>query len=214
MNWTGPESGSFWQFLCWLMTPGVQVRAADPVPWRSYLICACKRTSLVAKQHMMLSQQKTSPLQPTQCRSPNRRQPNSVQSPGPLNPIAAAISTSRSLALPSALIFSVPVAARNVRERQAMQLARLQRPFQRVAGAVASASRPLGALSRPTTTSLEDRFASLRIASPTEINAAVQGKRYATVKSQGAYKLKSKKTIPKKLGAKRTGGTFSLPAYQ
>jgi len=196
------------------MTPGVQVRAADPVPWRSYLICACKRTSLVAKQHMMLSQQKTSPLQPTQCRSPNRRQPNSVQSPGPLNPIAAAISTSRSLALPSALIFSVPVAARNVRERQAMQLARLQRPFQRVAGAVASASRPLGALSRPTTTSLEDRFASLRIASPTEINAAVQGKRYATVKSQGAYKLKSKKTIPKKLGAKRTGGTFSLPAYQ
>jgi hypothetical protein len=37
-------------------------------------------------------------------------------------------------------------------------------------------------------------------------NALVQGHRYASVKSQGAYKKKSKRGIPKKLGAKRTGG--------
>jgi hypothetical protein len=34
----------------------------------------------------------------------------------------------------------------------------------------------------------------------------VQGVRYASVKSQGAYKKKSKRGIPKKMGAKRTGG--------
>ncbi|KAL2261782.1 hypothetical protein VTK26DRAFT_3362 [Humicola hyalothermophila] len=94
-----------------------------------------------------------------------------------------------------------------------MQLARLQRPLQRAA---ASSSRPFGAVLRTTTTTtrpttLEDRFASLRITSPLAANAAVQGKRYATVKSQGAYKVKSKKTIPKKLGAKKTGDQFVLP---
>jgi hypothetical protein len=67
---------------------------------------------------------------------------------------------------------------------------------------------------RPTATptsmpTLEDRFANLRIASPMAANAAVEGRRYATVKAQGAYKLKDKKTIPKKLGAKKTGGTLS-----
>lgn len=35
---------------------------------------------------------------------------------------------------------------------------------------------------------------------------AVQGVRFASVKAQGAYKKKSKRGIPKKLGAKRTGG--------
>ena len=38
-----------------------------------------------------------------------------------------------------------------------------------------------------------------------------QGRRNASVKAQGAYKKKSKRGIPKKLGAKRTGGT--LPPY-
>jgi protein phosphatase inhibitor 2 len=91
-----------------------------------------------------------------------------------------------------------------------MHFARLQRPLQRAA---ASGFRPFGAVLR-TTTSLEDRFAHLRIASPTAANATVQGKRYASVKSQGAYKTKPKKTIPKKLGAKKTGGTFSAARRQ
>lgn len=86
-----------------------------------------------------------------------------------------------------------------------MHLTRLQPALQRAA---ASSSRPFGAVLRTTTTTLEDRFASLRISSPAVANAAVQGKRYASVKSQGAYKVKSKKTIPKKLGAKKTGGMF------
>lgn len=85
-----------------------------------------------------------------------------------------------------------------------MHLARLQRPLQRAA---ASTARPLSAVLRPTTTtSLEERFAHLRLSSPNTSNAVVEGRRYASVKSQGAYKLKSKKTIPKKMGAKKTGG--------
>lgn len=52
------------------------------------------------------------------------------------------------------------------------------------------------------TTNLADCFAQLQING----NAAVEGRRYASVKSQGAYKLRSNKTIPKKLGAKKTGG--------
>lgn len=92
-----------------------------------------------------------------------------------------------------------------------MQLSRLQRPLQRAA---ACSSRPFSTVLRPTTTTttamttLEDRFAHLRIASPA-VNAAVEGRRYASVKSQGAYRLKSKGTIPKKMGSKKTGGTSS-----
>ncbi|KAK3905503.1 ribosomal L27 protein-domain-containing protein [Staphylotrichum tortipilum] len=87
-------------------------------------------------------------------------------------------------------------------------------PLRRVA---ASSSRPFSALLRttivtPTTTaaSLEDQFARLRIASPAAANAAVEGRRYASVKSQGAYRLKSKKTIPKKMGAKKTGDQYVI----
>lgn len=100
-----------------------------------------------------------------------------------------------------------------------MHLARLQRPLQRAA---ASTSRPLSfcAVLRPTTattttttttstTTLEDRFAHLRIVSPAAANAAVEGRRYASVKSQGAYRLKNKKTIAKKMGSKKTGGMSS-----
>ena len=86
-----------------------------------------------------------------------------------------------------------------------MHLARLQGPLQRAA---ACSSRPFGAVLRATTTTttLENRFAQLRIASPAAASAAVEGRRYASVKSQGAYRLKSKKTIAKKMGAKKTGG--------
>ncbi|PFH60576.1 hypothetical protein XA68_10743 [Ophiocordyceps unilateralis] len=38
-----------------------------------------------------------------------------------------------------------------------------------------------------------------------------QGRRQASVKSQGAYKKKNKKSIPKKLGAKKTGDQFVIP---
>jgi hypothetical protein len=37
-------------------------------------------------------------------------------------------------------------------------------------------------------------------------NSLVQGWRFASVKAQGAYKKRNTKGIPKKLGAKRTGG--------
>jgi hypothetical protein len=37
-------------------------------------------------------------------------------------------------------------------------------------------------------------------------NLLIEGRRHASVKAQGAYKKKSKRGIPKKLGAKRTGG--------
>ena len=88
-----------------------------------------------------------------------------------------------------------------------MHLARLQGPLQRAAG---SSSRSFSTVLRPatttTTTTLEERFTQLRIASPAAINSTIGGRRYASTKSQGAYKLKSKKTIPKKMGAKKTGG--------
>jgi protein phosphatase inhibitor 2 len=91
-----------------------------------------------------------------------------------------------------------------------MHFAQLQRPLQRAA---ASSSRPLSAVLRTTTTrtTIEDRFACLRISSPTAANAAVEGRRYASVKSQGAYKIPSKKTIAKKMGAKKTGGMLAWP---
>lgn len=97
------------------------------------------------------------------------------------------------------------IAASYARAPDSMHLVRLQRPAQRAA---ASSCRPLGAALRTVTTSFEERFAHLRIGSPAA-NAVVQGRRYASVKSQGAYRLKNKKTIPKKLGAKKTGGMAS-----
>ncbi|KAK2616943.1 54S ribosomal protein L2 mitochondrial [Conoideocrella luteorostrata] len=42
-------------------------------------------------------------------------------------------------------------------------------------------------------------------------NAFAQGRRHASVKAQGAYKKKSKRGIPKKLGAKRTGDQYVIP---
>ncbi|KAI5461707.1 hypothetical protein BGZ63DRAFT_386468 [Mariannaea sp. PMI_226] len=42
-------------------------------------------------------------------------------------------------------------------------------------------------------------------------NALVLGRRNASVKSQGAYRKKPKRGIPKKLGAKRTGDQFVIP---
>jgi large subunit ribosomal protein L27 len=46
-------------------------------------------------------------------------------------------------------------------------------------------------------------FAGLRFGDST---TAVEGRRYASVKSQGAYRLRDSSTIPKNMGAKKTGG--------
>ncbi|KAJ2957302.1 hypothetical protein NQ176_g11257 [Zarea fungicola] len=63
-------------------------------------------------------------------------------------------------------------------------------------------------LQRPSLTAAAtlSRLAGLSL-QPQLTNAIVQGQRYASVKAQGAYKKKSKRGIPKKLGAKRIGGT-------
>ena len=76
-----------------------------------------------------------------------------------------------------------------------MLFLQLRRPLQRVAASNATPSLGL----------LPESFARLRI----DANAAAQGRRYASVKSQGAYRLKPKNPIPKKLGAKKTGGMFT-----
>jgi large subunit ribosomal protein L27 len=72
-----------------------------------------------------------------------------------------------------------------------MRLSQLQQPLR---AAASSLLRP--------TIPLAESFSRLQIT-----NALVSGRRHASVKAQGAYKLKPKKTIMKKLGAKRTGGT-------
>lgn len=70
-----------------------------------------------------------------------------------------------------------------------MRFLTMQRPLAAVAGALAR------------TTAVRTTPIGAQLA-----NARVQGVRYASVKSQGAYKKKSKRGIPKKMGAKRTGG--------
>ncbi|CAK7216925.1 hypothetical protein SCUCBS95973_002978 [Sporothrix curviconia] len=69
---------------------------------------------------------------------------------------------------------------------------------------------PIRAAMRPTTTTT----ATAPLIPPHGIvaaNAAVEGHRFASVKAQGAYKLKNKKTLPKKMGAKRVGDQYVLP---
>jgi hypothetical protein len=47
-------------------------------------------------------------------------------------------------------------------------------------------------------------------AQPATASSLVQGWRFASVKAQGAYKKRNTKGIPKKLGAKRTGGAWPI----
>lgn len=77
-----------------------------------------------------------------------------------------------------------------------MSLTSLQRPLG--AAAAGLASRLL------LTTSWVPRGAALG-------NVIVEGRRGAKVKSQGHYAFKPKRTIPKKLGAKRTGDQYVIP---
>ncbi|KAI1169928.1 ribosomal L27 protein-domain-containing protein [Nemania sp. FL0916] len=85
---------------------------------------------------------------------------------------------------------------------------------------VTQLTRPLAATAsgiiRPTTTPslrhVQDVFAQLRIgAGAGTTNAVVEGRRHATVKAQGAYRLRDSSTIPKKLGAKKTGDSYVIP---
>jgi len=84
-----------------------------------------------------------------------------------------------------------------------MQSIQLRRPLQRAAVSISGCQLQLTPAVR--TSSLTEHFAQLRI-DGASANVAVQGRRYASVKAQGAYRLTNKKTIPKKLGAKKTGG--------
>lgn len=80
-----------------------------------------------------------------------------------------------------------------------MRLGQLQRPIQAVA--VAGSCRPTLA-----TFALPSRPAIQSTPSQQPADGVVEGRRYASVKSQGAYRIPNKKTIPKKLGAKKSGG--------
>ncbi|KAJ4392859.1 54S ribosomal protein L2 mitochondrial [Neurospora sp. IMI 360204] len=93
-----------------------------------------------------------------------------------------------------------------------MHLAQLRQPLTRAAAnSCHSVCRlPTTHSSVSATALLSEQFAHLRIG-PTSSNIAVQGRRYASVKAQGAYRLKPKNTIPKKLGAKKTGDQYVIP---
>lgn len=83
-----------------------------------------------------------------------------------------------------------------------MRLAQLHRPLV-AASSCGSAAAKSGVALRQ----LQDGLAALRIGNT---NQAVEGRRYASVKSQGAYRIRDSSTIPKNLGAKKTGGTYQL----
>lgn len=94
--------------------------------------------------------------------------------------------------------------ARNTPQRppDMMRLGQLQRPLQAVA--VASSCRPtLTTFALPSRPAIQSTPAQTHPA-----DGVVEGRRYASVKSQGAYRIPNKKTIAKKLGAKKSGGTF------
>ncbi|KAI8623928.1 ribosomal L27 protein-domain-containing protein [Xylariaceae sp. FL1651] len=84
-----------------------------------------------------------------------------------------------------------------------MRVTQLRRPI------VAAASGIARPTSTPTLRHLQDVFTQLRIGAGAS-NAVVEGRRHASVKSQGAYKLRDSSTIPKKLGAKKTGDSYVI----
>lgn len=89
------------------------------------------------------------------------------------------------------------------RIQMTMRLTQLQRPLQ--AAALHGGYRP-----GLTGFSLPIRPAVVPSILPAAADAIrkVEGRRYASVKSQGAYRIPNKKTIAKKLGAKRSGGAL------
>ncbi|KAI0468078.1 ribosomal L27 protein-domain-containing protein [Xylaria cf. heliscus] len=84
-----------------------------------------------------------------------------------------------------------------------MRVTQLSRPLVAAASGI---TRPSAA---PSLRHIQDAFAQLRMGVGAT-NAAVQGRRHASVKSQGAYRLRDSSTIPKKLGAKKTGDSYVI----
>ncbi|KAI1435963.1 ribosomal L27 protein-domain-containing protein [Xylaria sp. CBS 124048] len=84
-----------------------------------------------------------------------------------------------------------------------MRATQLRRPL--VAAASGVARPPI----TPTIWHVQDIFAQLRIGVGAT-NPVVEGRRHATVKAQGAYKIRDTSTIPKKLGAKKTGDSYVI----
>ncbi|KAI3542778.1 ribosomal protein L27 [Colletotrichum filicis] len=82
-----------------------------------------------------------------------------------------------------------------------MRLFQLQRPLMAAAAGLLRTTAPIQSTASTAAQLLRADAA----------NALVAGRRYASVKSQGAYKLAPKRTIPKKLGAKRTGDQYVIP---
>ncbi|RYP13165.1 hypothetical protein DL767_010858 [Monosporascus sp. MG133] len=84
-----------------------------------------------------------------------------------------------------------------------MRIAQLQRPLVAAASGLSRSSAPATTIRQ-----LQDALGALRIGAG---NAVVEGRRYASVKSQGMYKLRDSSTIPKKLGAKKSGDSYVIP---
>ncbi|KAK7955135.1 hypothetical protein PG996_015943 [Apiospora saccharicola] len=87
-----------------------------------------------------------------------------------------------------------------------MRLTQLRRPV--VAAACGASSATRSAAATGPLRQLQDVFAQLRIGGAA---AKVEGRRYAAVKSQGQYKIRDTSTIPKKLGAKKSGDSYVIP---
>ncbi|KAI0398946.1 ribosomal L27 protein-domain-containing protein [Xylaria palmicola] len=84
-----------------------------------------------------------------------------------------------------------------------MRVTQLSRPL------VAAASGITRSTATPSLRHVQDVFAQLRIGAGAT-STAVEGRRHASVKSQGAYRLRDSSTIPKKLGAKKTGDSYVI----
>ncbi|KAK7966371.1 mitochondrial 54S ribosomal protein bL27m [Apiospora aurea] len=87
-----------------------------------------------------------------------------------------------------------------------MSLTQLRRPIVAATCGASSAARSSAATGP--LRQLQDVFAQLRIGGP---SAKVEGRRYASVKSQGQYKIRDTSVIPKKLGAKKSGDSYVIP---
>ncbi|KAI0007358.1 ribosomal L27 protein-domain-containing protein [Xylariaceae sp. FL0662B] len=83
-----------------------------------------------------------------------------------------------------------------------MRIAQLQRPIVAAASGLPRTTCPI-ALRQ-----LQDALGQLRIGPG---NTAVEGRKYASTKSQGMYKQRDTSTIPKKMGAKKTGDSYVIP---
>ncbi|KAI1505794.1 ribosomal L27 protein-domain-containing protein [Biscogniauxia marginata] len=89
-----------------------------------------------------------------------------------------------------------------------MRIAQLRRPLVAAASASTSGiSRGATSITTATSRQLQDVFGRLRIGGS---NVLVEGRRHASVKSQGMYKLRDSSTIPKKLGAKKSGDSYVI----